>query len=469
MTETIGTLIDIDFLLSAIDDPFYEGSIFASPTSIVISGPTIDIITYTYYGSFEYEYNGGINPTSISGTINRITYSSDNLGSGDHREWEISGFSITVDELDTLTLPDLLSGDDVISGAANNSAGWINEVLYGFDGNDRIFGLSGNDLIYGGAGNDIIDGGSGTDAMVGQTGDDTYFVDHVRDTVFERIDQGYDKVWTTVGYTLDLGAEIEELLLLDSGATTPLSLTGNDYGQLLRGNNGANVLDGKGGADVMRGFGGDDTYYVDHVADKVIEVAGGGTDTVYASLTFSLGAGQEIEFLRASDVNATATMNLTGNEGAQRIFGNVGANKLIGLNGDDRLYGYGGADQLYGGAGNDMLSGGVGNDSFIFNTPLNAASNVDTILDFTNKVGNDDRIMIDDAFFARLTQTGPINAAFFKANLSGTATDSNDFILYETDTGKLFYDADGNGAGTAVLFAILTGAPTLTASDFVVF
>ena len=32
-------------------------------------------------------------------------------------------------------------------------------------------------------------------------------------------------------------------------------------------------------------------------------------------------------------------------------------------------------------------------------------------------------------------------------------------IVYETDTGKLFYDADGEGGKKAVQFAVLEGKP----------
>ena len=43
-------------------------------------------------------------------------------------------------------------------------------------------------------------------------------------------------------------------------------------------------------------------------------------------------------------------------------------------------------------------------------------------------------------------------------NTTGTATDANDRVLYDTNGGQLYYDADGNGAGARVLFAILDGA-----------
>ena len=49
------------------------------------------------------------------------------------------------------------------------------------------------------------------------------------------------------------------------------------------------------------------------------------------------------------------------------------------------------------------------------------------------------------------------------------ALDDNDFLLYDTNNGNLYYDADGSGAGTALLFAKLTDSPDeLSHDDFVV-
>ena len=73
---------------------------------------------------------------------------------------------------------------------------------------------------------------------------------------------------------------------------------------------------------------------------------------------------------------------------------------------------------------------------------------------------------LDDAIFAQLGGPGALNASAF---VTGTAaTEADDRIVYNSATGQLFYDADGSGAGAAVLFATLTGAPLLAASDFIV-
>lgn len=163
-----------------------------------------------------------------------------------------------------------------------------------------------------------------------------------------------------------------------------------------------------------------------------------------------------------------------GYGGADMIAGYAGSDILYGDNGNDRLYGGEGADslygdanddRLYGGSGNDLLVGGFGIDRFVFDTRPNSFSNRDTIADFTHWV---DRIELENAIFARLGYTGTLRAGEFVSNFSGTARDRNDYIVYERDTGKLFYDADGSGKGAAVLIATLTNKAGLTAADFVV-
>ena len=131
-------------------------------------------------------------------------------------------------------------GADVLRGTA------APEGLHGLGGNDRLFGGGGNDRLFGGPGNDHLDGGAGADRMVGGRGNDVYVVDHVRDVVVERANQGRDKVLSKIDYVLP--AHVEDLVLLGGRG---LNGTGNGLGNVIEGNRGANRLDGGGGADVL--------------------------------------------------------------------------------------------------------------------------------------------------------------------------------------------------------------------------
>ena len=141
---------------------------------------------------------------------------------------------------------------------------------------------------------------------------------------------------------------------------------------------------------------------------------------------------------------------------------------MIGGGGNDALYGDAGNDLLRGGAGNDILYGGAGKDLFRFDTTLGTSTtpNIDQIKDFSVL---DDTIQLENAIFTKFgtTTTGTINAAYFRANTTGLAADSNDYIIYETDTGKLFYDSNGNAAGGSVQIALLGINLALTSADFV--
>ena len=205
--------------------------------------------------------------------------------------------------------------------------------------------------------------------MTGGTGNDTYYVDNAADVVTETAGEGTDTVMASVNYALAAGSEVESLR---ANATTGLTLTGNAFSHNLVGNvgndtliggSGNDALNGGAGADTMAGGAGNDTYFVDNAADVVNETVGQGTDTVMASVNYSLTAGSEIEFLRA---NAGATgLSLTGNALVNRLVGGAGN------------------DTLDGGAGNDSLGGGAGNDIFRFL----AGFGQDTITDFTADAG----------------------------------------------------------------------------------
>ncbi|MFC1458164.1 calcium-binding protein [Microvirga arabica] len=157
---------------------------------------------------------------------------------------------------------------------------------------------------------------------------------------------GIDTVYSTASYILP--AEVENIIL--TGAAH-INATGNSAANLLTGNSGNNVLDGQGGADLMSGGSGDDTYGVNHTGDVVVEAAGGGTDTVFSAIAYTLG-----QFVENLVLQGTAITG-SGNDLNNIITGNDTANKLFGFAGDDIIRG---------GIGNDTLDGGAGNDTAVF-------------------------------------------------------------------------------------------------------
>lgn len=50
----------------------------------------------------------------------------------------------------------------------------------------------------------------------------------------------------------------------------------------------------------------------------------------------------------------------------------------------------------------------------------------------------------------------------------GAATDANDYLIYDSSTGSLSYDADGNGPDEAVEVAVIGANLGLTSADFIV-
>ena len=97
---------------------------------------------------------------------------------------------------------------------------------------------------------------------------------------------------------------------------------------------------------------------------------------------------------------------------------------------------------------------------------LNAATNVDRILDF---VVADDTIRIDNAVFAGLETPAGSFLVSTEFRIGAAAADASDRIIYNPATGALIHDSNGNAAGGATQFALLAPGLALGSSDFVVF
>jgi Ca2+-binding RTX toxin-like protein len=328
----------------------------------------------------------------------------------------------------------------------------FNNLLLGNTGNNSVDGGAGNDVLYGGigtgAGNDTLIGGTGADTMIGGIGDDVYYVDNISDRVVENAGQGTDTVESSINFSLAALVNVENLTLTGAainGTGNALNniMIGNGNANLLNGGAGNDTLNGGTGADSMIGGLGNDVYHVDNIGDKAVENLGQGTDTIESSINFSLAALVNVENLTLTG----AAINGTGNALNNIIIGNDNANLLNG------------------GAGNDTLTGGAGND--VFATSIGEGT--DTITDFT--VGQDTLRLLG---FTSLTFAG-VNGSLsdtqfvLGANSNDSlvnAVDADDFIIYNQDTGNLYYDADGNGAGLKVQIVDFTGiAPALSSAD----
>lgn len=245
----------------------------------------------------------------------------------------------------------------------------------------RSLAATGNTLdnvLIGNSGSNFLDGRQGNDTMTGGAGNDVYEVESAGDQVIERDGEGTDTVESTISYTLPVNVERLSLLMpgltgtgnalanrmtTNAGGGTLYGLGGNDDlrggagSDVLLGGDGNDRLDGGDGSDQMEGGAGNDVYFVSQAGDAVIEQLGEGTDTVYASVSFTLSSNVENLILSGTD-----DLQGTGNELANTIVGNGGANVLSGMGGNDRLRGGAGADRLLGGDGNDRLDGGAGAD-----------------------------------------------------------------------------------------------------------
>ncbi len=92
-------------------------------------------------------------------------------------------------------------------------------------------------------------------------GNTTYTVTHSSAVILERAKEGTDTVLTSVSYTLEAAASIEQLRTSSDAGIASINLTGNNIDQSIIGNAGANIIDGRGGSDGLWGLGGSDTFF----------------------------------------------------------------------------------------------------------------------------------------------------------------------------------------------------------------
>lgn len=324
---------------------------------------------------------------------------------------------------------------DVITGNAGDN------ILFGYDGDDVINGLDGDDVLRGGLGADTLDGGNGNDWV------------------------RYLGSASGVTVNLTVGADGFQSASGGDGEGDVLSgfenIQGSDFGDDLTGDAGRNYILGFDGDDVIDGGASNDTIRGGEGADTM--EGGSGADV----LQYTDSAGGVSVDLNA---DANGMQQASGGDaegdvisGFEHVYASNHDDMLTGDAGRNILYGYDGMDTINGGEGKDVLRGGDDADSFVFNSALDPA-NEDRIIDF---VAGEDVMVLDSAVFTGLT-SGALDAGMFVANIDGAATSADQRIIYETDTGKVYYDSDGSGDAEAVAFAQLSSLPGIGADDFLI-
>lgn len=226
------------------------------------------------------------------------------------------------------------------------------------------------------AGNLLVSS-TGNDILAGTPANDTVTYGNATEPV--TVSLAIATQQNTLGAGLDTLTAINNLI----GSNFNDQLNGNGQNNALEGGAGNDTLNGGGGndtliggtgMDLMTGGAGNDTYSIENNGDVLIENRNAGTDTVKASLTYTLPNNVENLIL-----TGTAANNGVGNNLANIITGNTAANQLEGQKGNDTLVGGGGNDTLIGGAGADTLQGGRGDDYYI------VENTTDTVIEILNQ------------------------------------------------------------------------------------
>ena len=327
---------------------------------------------------------------------------------------------------DTLTVGD---GANII-----NAGDGANTITAG-QGANRITSGSGADTIVAGSGGNFINAGDGANTITSGNGNDIIISGVGAATIVAG--GGNDVIMVHGGAAVVDGGAGVDRLVVDYSASTPPSPAASPSGSLLTGYTGHIADLAANTADFIR----TENFTITTGSGNDVITTGDGNDVLLG------GAGNDV---------------LHGGGGSDKLYGMLGSDWLYGGNGNDLLVGGKGNDHLVGGPGNDILIGGPGADHFVFDSALNAKSNVDQIRDFSMH----DNIDLSHAIFGAAGHLGRLAAsAFF---VGAAAHDANDHVIYNPANGFLTYNSNGNRHGGATHFATLAEHLNLTHTEFLV-
>ena len=224
------------------------------------------------------------------------------------------------------------------------------------------------------------------------------------------------------------------------------------------GNTTYTFLEGKKYFQTIDDASGTDTILYKGAKAVAIDLNEGKFSTLSEAIRFDNGSTRATVAIGPNSI----IENATGGTGNDTLVGNASANVLSGGSGADKIAGGLGNDRIYGGLGTDTIAGGGGSDVFVFNVTV-SGGNRDVITDFSSV---QDQIYLERADYTKLT-AGVLAAGSFVTGTS--ARDANDFIVYDKAKGLLYYDANANASGGAILLATVSANTVLTAADIVVY
>lgn len=173
--------------------------------------------------------------------------------------------------------------------------------------------------------------------------------------------------------------------------------------------------------------------------------------------------------------NGTATADfIHGGAGHDLLYGYQNSDTIYGDDGNDRIFGGPDNDYLFGGTGNDRMdgqqgrdamTGNEGADTFMFTTQSFGSQTADQVTDYSSTDG--DKVFLSLTVFKKRQE--PIFIKSVDSSIPASKWPKFPaFLVYDTSTGSLYYNANGSlpGWGDGGLFAAFANTPTLTESDF---
>lgn len=351
-----------------------------------------------------------------------------------------------------------LAGSYVRIDGANESAG-ASETVEGSEGVDNATMRLGDDTYYGNGGNDLLIGHGGADYLDGGEGDDVFviggFGSGVQGTTSKADDGNAEWIATGAKHDVIVGGLGTDTLRITTGIGANTAANGT---VVLNDANFQSMEVVQVGGTVGRLNVEDaalqllnDHYY--HRANSSV-----------ANLSDTLGNNGGTINNVVVDASGLTTNGLRfeGNANQQTFIGTSQDDTFVGNSGNDVLTGNAGADTFVFGNVHEQIVTGVATEVQSYVDTAFSLTGVDTITDFLSGV---DKIQLN---LDQYTSLAGFSVANLVSGAGAVAMDADDYLLFNSTSNTLSYDADGNGAGTAVNIAVLTGVTTFTASDVVV-